>query len=126
MAARVFANLNRLWVSTKYLVTDKYRSGNSIDSGHKNLLKITTFGSSVDGQAFSGVYEESSTSSIQGVDSHTLSSVKSRDEKLCDSSRMSNAGWLLLLASFFSVPYFFRLVFSTICMIIYHWVMRGN
>ncbi|XP_037450849.1 WD repeat-containing protein 91 homolog [Triticum dicoccoides] len=67
------------------------RSGNSIDSGHKNLLKITTFGSSVDGQAFSGVYEESSTSSIQGVDSHTLSSVKSRDEKLCDSSRMSNA-----------------------------------
>ncbi|KAF6988996.1 hypothetical protein CFC21_006395 [Triticum aestivum] len=67
------------------------RSGNSIDSGHKNLLEITTFGSSVDGQAFSGVYEESSTSSIQGVDSHTLSSVKSRDEKLCDSSRMSNA-----------------------------------
>lgn len=67
------------------------RSGNSIDSGHKNLLKITTAGSSVDGQAFSGVYEESSTSSIQGVDSHTFSSVKSRDEKSCDSSRMSNA-----------------------------------
>uniref|UniRef100_M8BFM8 Anaphase-promoting complex subunit 4 WD40 domain-containing protein n=1 Tax=Aegilops tauschii TaxID=37682 RepID=M8BFM8_AEGTA len=67
------------------------RSGNSIDSGHKNLLKITTAGSSADGQASSGVYEESSTSSIQGVDSHTLSSVKSRDEKLCDSSWMSNA-----------------------------------
>lgn len=106
MTARVFTNLKRLRVSAKYLITDKYRSGNSIDSGHKNLLKITTAGSSVDGQAFSGVYEESSTSSIQGVDSHTFSSVKSRDEKSCDSSRMSNAGWLLLLASFFRTIFF--------------------
>uniref|UniRef100_A0A8R7P380 Anaphase-promoting complex subunit 4 WD40 domain-containing protein n=1 Tax=Triticum urartu TaxID=4572 RepID=A0A8R7P380_TRIUA len=69
------------------------RNDHSINSGHKNLLKITTAGSSVGGQAFSGVYEESSTSSttVQGVNSQTLSSAKSRAEKLCDSSRMSNA-----------------------------------
>ncbi|KAK1694716.1 hypothetical protein QYE76_011413 [Lolium multiflorum] len=71
------------------------RNDSSAEFRHKNLLKTTTAGSSLEGQNISGVYEESSTSSRtgQGLDSQTSSSAKSstRDGELHGSFQMSNA-----------------------------------
>jgi len=70
------------------------RNDRSVDFGHKNLLKTTTAGCSLEGHSISGVYEESSTSSraVQSLDSQTSTSAKSstRDGEL-HGSQMSNA-----------------------------------
>ncbi|KAM0843727.1 hypothetical protein ACQ4PT_057516 [Festuca glaucescens] len=71
------------------------RNDSSAEFRHKNLLKTTTAGSSLEGHNISGVYEESSTSSRtgQGLDSQTSSSAKSstRDGELHGSFEMSDA-----------------------------------
>jgi hypothetical protein len=98
---RVHASLKHHRKSAKYFSTEKYRNGSSAEFRHKNLLKTTTAGSSLEGHNISGVYEESSTSSRtgQGLDSQTSSSAKSStgDGELHGSFQMSNAGWLFLL-----------------------------
>lgn len=79
------------------------RNDSSVDFRHKNLLKTTTAGPSLEGHNISGVYEESSTSSrtVHGLDSQTSSSAKSstRDGELHGSSQMSNADNEQILAT---------------------------